>query len=295
MKKLIPIFITLLICSACNEDFFETTLKVDPPPHEDQMVLHTFAKSEDSLLFVSLTQSTGILENNNNYFDALYINDATIEIFEDGALKYALEPSGDDYFNYSVALDADFATAGKTYEIKATHNTLPTITASQTMPSNPMVVSAVFDEGGGLGIDDAEPTNAIDITINDPAGENFYELIFVKDGTASGGNIRSYYMETLDVNASEGLDRTILVDGSSFDGDEYTLQVETGRDWENTLFIFVRSISRDWYLYSKSMNAFRNGPDFELFVEPITIHTNIDNGLGVFALGAEVRVPVEEE
>jgi len=292
MKKFIPIFIALLICSSCGEDFFETTLTVDPPPHEDQLVLHSFVKSNDTVMYVSLTKSTGILENSDNFYGAEYINDATVELFENGTLKYSFTPTGDEPFNYIVELNGEFGGEGNAYEIKATHDQLGTASAEQTMLTPPVLISAVFDEDGGIPTDYGYDLNAIDIVIDDPEGENFYEVILVAE---IENNIYSRYIESNDINASEGLNQTILVDGASFDGKEYTLQIETDFDWEEGLRVIVRSISKDWFLYSKSLYDFRDTQDFGIFAEPVTVHTNLTNGLGVFAMGAESRIPVDEE
>ena len=296
MKKLIPILLAILICSACGEDFFETTLKVDPPPHEDQLVLHTFVKSNDSLLYVSLSKSRGILET-SSISGTEYVNDASIEIYEDGLLKLAPEQSGDIPFNYKISLGAAFGGVGKTYEIKVTHATLGAISATQIMPAAPVLISAKFDEDGGLGTDTGERVNAIDITFNDPAGENnLYEVIVTKIiENGSGSYVKDLYTYTNDVNASRGLNDYHLLDDTSFDGQEYTFQIETDYNWDASMQVYMRTVTRDWYLYSKSQNDFQESGGFGLFSEPVTVHTNIVNGLGAFGMASESRIAVEEE
>ncbi len=296
MKKLIPIFIALFICSSCGEDFFETTLKVDPPPHEDQLVIHSFVKSTDSLVFVSLTKSTGILETTNYNYGPIYVNDGTVELFENGTLKYTLEPTGEEPFNYKVELNDVFGGLGNTYELKASQDTLGTATAEQTMIAPPALVSAVFDEDGGTPSDYYYESNAIDITIDDQSGEDFYEIRLVQEDTFENViYINNRYVESVDVNTSQGLDGSILVDGASFDGDSYTLELQTNTSWDPNLKIYLRAISKDWFLYSKSLYDFRESEDFQIFAEPVTVHTNVQNGLGVFAMGAQATISVDEE
>ena len=296
MKKLIPIFISLFICTSCGEDFFETTLKIDPPPHEDQLVLHSFIKSSDSLVYVSLTKSIGILETNNSNSGAEYINDAAVELYENGTLKYNLTPTGGEPFNYKVELNDVFGGLGNSYEIKASHDDLATASAEQKMLAAPELTSAIFEEDGGLPSEYDYESNAIDILINDPVGENFYEIYLIFEDTIGGVVYSSEKSaESLDINTSEGLNRSILVDAASFDGEAYTLQIQTRFDWGENMRVYVRAISRDWFLYSKSLSDFRNSDDLEFFAEPVTVHTNIQNGLGVFAMGAETRIRVDKE
>ena len=280
--------------TACGEDFFSTTLKVDPPPHEDQLVLQSFLKSNDSLLYFSLSKSVGILETQNSTIS--FISDAVIEVYEDGELKYEPTLSSSTPFNFGVVLDEPLNGIGKTYEVRVTHDSLGTISGSQQMPAAPNLVSATFDEDGGIDIDFGDEAHAIDLVMLDPPNvKNYYEVILARYSTISGELGNDYYIYSNDFSASEGVHEYLLVDDASFDGQEYTFRFETSKDWQDDLYVVVRSVTEDWYLYSKSLERFQVTQDFQLFSEPVTVHTNIENGLGVFGMATQGLVKVDLE
>ncbi len=295
MKYILPILSLLFFCMACGDNPFETTLNVDPPPHEDRLVLHGFAKSTDSLIAFSVGQSFNILGQSNDGGDGGYIDDAIVEIYEDGNLKYELEPTGSYPTNYKLELDAPFGTPGKTYEVKLKHSMLSEASATQVMPTPPTLISATFEENGGFAGEDGERANAIDLVIDDPAGEdNYYEAIvwYIQDPASS--YYYNDYAESIDANSSPGMHDYVLIDGTGFDGEQYNIQLEMYEEYTDSLFVTVHAITEDWYLYSKSMKAFREGDEFNLFTEPVTVHSNMENGLGVFALGSKATIKVED-
>ena len=293
MKNILPVLSLLFLCMACGNPF-ESTLNVDPPPHEDRLVLHGFSKSTDSLIAFSVGQSFNILGQTNNGSDGGFIDDATVEIYEDGILKYELQPSGEYPTNYELPLNAPFGQPGRTYEVRMSHNILGEASATQVMPDPPALVSATFEENGGFTGEDGERSNAVHLVIDDPAGEdNYYEAIVWYQQDPTSSFYYSGYAESIDANTSPGMNEYVLIDGSGFDGEQYSIQLEVYDDYTDGMFVTVHAVTEDWYLYSKSMWAFREGDEFNLFTEPVTVHSNIENGLGVFALGSKATIKVD--
>jgi hypothetical protein len=74
-------------------------------------------------------------------------------------------------------------------------------------------------------------------------------------------------------------DQTIYVydnDTSGIYTDSYNQET-----YQHSIIIDLQAISKDYYLYLKTYNSFMNSDTF--LSEPVQIHTNVENGLGIFA------------
>ena len=69
-----------------------------------------------------------------------------------------------------------------------------------------------------------------------------------------------------------------------------------GVDLDLTAFfkITLLSVTRDEYLYQKSLITYSNSSN-SLFAEPTLLHTNMDNGLGVFSMMSADTIEEEFE
>ena len=83
MKNILFFLLTLILFTSC-EDFFSTTIKVDPPTHEDQIVTSAFFSNTDTTLKVLVNRSTAILENND--FNTRNLENSTVQLFSEGQL-----------------------------------------------------------------------------------------------------------------------------------------------------------------------------------------------------------------
>ena len=136
----------------------------------------------------------------------------------------------------------------------------------------------------------------LDITFEDPAlEENFYEFEVLRLP------LDSSYANSIDIfsddpNADMGIDayKQILLSDAGFNGKSYTVQC--GLEYESEIsddHIYVvvwRSITKDTYLYSKSVQSQIEADDFGLFAEPVTLHNNVVEGLGIFGLRTETYI-----
>ncbi|MFK7809549.1 MAG: DUF4249 domain-containing protein [Saprospiraceae bacterium] len=305
MKKYIFVIALLatVFMSSCGFSF-ETTLEVDPPPHDPEIVVHTFIKPNDTIINAGITRSYGLLDNTGD-FDERFLNDATVEIFQQGELKYTLESKVDNYdfqftgINYCLSFNEPVGGLGDSFEIKVSHPDYPSVRAVQYMPKEAVpLTSAKFDEDGGIG-DEGERLNSIDLTFTDPADEeNYYEIYIAYRDESTPGEVNFFdiRVETNDPNIQRGNTfNSFLLDDLAINGSEYTLNLQLDNDYADNMYVIFRSVSRDWYLYSRSARDFREGSDFGTFAEPVTVHRNIDGGLGVFAAGVEHLMKVEEE
>ncbi len=301
MKKYLFVVLLLGTVSACD-NFFESTLEVDPPEHTPQMTVHAYLMDNDTAIGVSVGRSFGVLETVDD-FESHFLDGANVEIYQQGDLKYTLSPVEEIFtepgfnflpINYGIVLSEPLGGIGDSFEIRVSHPDYGTIRAVQTIPAPVGVTSAVFEEDGGIGGDTGERTNIVDITFTDPPGTGqFYEIAVVKYNL-DFFEYYAYYSHSADPNIEEGDNNLFLLSDLAIDGREYTVRIELDAPFEENMHVAFRTVSEDWYLYSKSINAFKASDDFGFFAEPVTVHSNIENGLGIFAAGTEVIFPVSE-
>ncbi len=304
-KYIFPIVLLALLFSSCDDSFFETTLEVDPPPHEPEITVHSFIKPGDSAIGISVGQSYGLLDDiNYNNYEEQFLKGATVEILQQGTLKYTLIPFEDldpdlgNFFplNYGLELDEPIGGIGDSFEIKVNHPDFGAVTAVQYMPAPVQVTKAKFIEDGGIG-EGADRLNSIDITFTDPAGiENYYEIWVAYEDNQTPGETYRYptYTETNDPIIRRGRNDSHLLRDRTIDGKEYTINLQIDNDFSDNMVVVFRSVTEDWFLYSRSVYNFSVAGDFGPFAEPVTVHRNIEGGLGVFAAGVEVVVDLEE-
>jgi len=291
MKNIFLVLFILLFLTSC-EDFFATTIKVDPPEHEDQMALHAYIGDTDSIIAISVTKSIGILEDRSQ--SATYVDDATIEFFKDGQLLFTFDPLSTDErpLNYFKDLDQQLGGIGSEFEIRATHPELGTASAKQIMPNVVSMTAVKFEENAG--VREGERVDGVELTFKDPGGEkNYYEFSAYR--IRSGGFADDLSTDTNDPLVHESINYGAwLLSDETFDGKEYKITLlENYNSFGNDVVIVVNNITEDWYNYSKSVRDQLNTEDLGLFAEPVSISTNVEGGLGLFGANIERVYPIE--
>lgn len=294
----ISLILLVVLCLTSCENFFSSTIEVDPPEHEDRMVLHAFATPNDSVLAVGVARSSGLLERID---DRSKVNDATVDLYEDGELiseLTAIVTNEDEPFNYVAFKPAGRESIfqnGKTYEIRAEHPDFQTISSSQTVPDRVEIIKATLDDeqrptpDGGLAY-------SVTIEFNDPAGiENFYEIKLYNLIPVDNGQVieDQMYLESTDFGTSESAyGNGLLLRDNAFDGQKYTLSILFYNE-PFDIRLQWNTITEDYYLYAKSITDYWNAGDFGFFAEPVSVYTNVENGLGLFGLVDEQFIEIE--
>ena len=203
--------------------------------------------------------------------------------------------------------------AGQSYKIEVRADGFETASAEGHQPKD--FSFSVVDTSTGTFLD--FPVLYIDLEINDEVNQENYYLIqagwevefedaipdsysflpvhFVFDQNTENNEISS---------DNSGYDRIYLPD-ASFDGQKYQTRLaveypaffdeEEEEDLEgiiSKLIITVSSADPDLYKYTKTLDRYYYNND-ELFSEPVQIHNNIQNGLGVFGGFIDKSIEVE--
>lgn len=273
MKKTL-LLLSLFLWIACERE-----VEIDAPPYASKIVVNGLLNNESEIR-VSVSRSVVALSDDR----PTYLENAVAELWEDGV---SIGTGTYDAFNKYYSWPQN-PKPGSSYRLRVTHPDYPEIDETMTMP-NPGTLGGVvyFDS---VGIDTSgNALAAMEITINDPAGEkNFYKVFF------------SYYFqgsvflpfEFLTNDAILQSPSTIKEDDGSylfsdelFNGQNRTIRVEFSRDITTgspRFMVLSQVLSQDMYKYQVSLTRFEESKD-NPFVEPVFVYSNIRKGLGILA------------
>ncbi len=295
--KNILFFILMLILFASCEDFFSTTLKVDPPRHEDQIVTSAFFSNADTSLIALVNRSTAILENDN--FDTRNLENSSVRLFSGDQLLTTI-PYIENGFRFNHVEEGTNVVfeAGQEYTLKVNHPDYEEATATVVVPDEvipfriDLEEDAVVDEYGNR-------NDRVTVEFNDPLEvENFYEMALFSIRSLGNGDTfyESHFINTLDLNLRESFFEASSLSDEAFNGQTYKLQLDINR-YENEgedlqTFLVWRSVTKDYYQFSRSVILQGDAEDLGPFSEPVTIKSNFENGLGLFSINFERVYPL---
>ena len=295
MKNILFFLLTLILFTSC-EDFFSTTIKVDPPTHEDQIVTSAFFSNTDTTLKVLVNRSTAILENND--FNTRNLENSTVQLFSEGQLLTTIPyvNNVNDINHIEEGTTVVFE-AGQEYTIKVNHPDFEEATATVVVPNEVIPFRLEIEEDGGVD-GSGDRIDRVTIEFNDPPEEeNFYELSLISVQDFGGAIIfDNHYINTLDLNLRESFFGAKTLSDESFNGQTYKLELDINRyenEEENLQTFFIwRSITKDYFQFSRSIILQDESEDFGPFSEPVTINSNFENGLGLFSINFERVYPL---
>jgi len=296
-----------LLFSSC-EDFFRTAVKVDPPPFQEGLVVNFYIDDTDTLLKASVSRNVSSLETMKDR-SKLLLPDATVLVLDEEGnvvadMDTVMPMGGDDMINFVTHLNAPFGGNGHRFRLQVSHPGYKTITAEQTMPRKPEISHPLLS--GDAGYDDyGGGYYNLTFDIKDPPGEQNYYMIsafFVNPGTGYRMQLSVESNNPL-IEYSYGWESLLLRD-RTFDGESYPLTLQLYGLYpedpamhveDYKVFVDIRMIARDYYLYSVSLRKASDAEDLGFFIEPVQVYDNIENGLGIFALSARSIVLAGKE
>lgn len=296
-KLIVSVLATTLFFSGCGEDPFSVVLDVDPPEHVKQLTVHCYVDNVSQVMFAGLSESRALLDVTQG-LDG--VDDGAIALYQDGAKLFDFELSSgtNDFVNYQYDNAEPFGVKEGVIELRASAPGYPDLVATQTFPDFVPVTDVKFEEDGTIDIDGSR-VDAVEVTFTDPPGvENFYELGLVSvDSSCLNGQvfINRVYFETQDLNAeSSGDYNGILLSDVGFDGQEYKIILGVYGSVNNgqNLSLQWKSITKEHFQYSRSLRAFNDNQDFGGFGEPVSIFSNVENGLGIFTCSNQKLYPI---
>jgi len=275
---------------ACKEGAFEQVVEIDIPEHEPKIALSMEINQGDEQLNTFVSRSSSI----NDIIETPILEDITINVFKNETMltEMVFDSTTRAYLANVDPIPNDEAT----YRIEVISPEFGTATAEQTMPSQVSISNLEYEEDGTID-SYGERVNELSFMIDDPEAErNYYSIKlfsffkYIQDtSTLQIQNIYPYSLDPLLEYAQNG---ELILSDDSFNGtdhrvtlniEKYYLEVQDKE--ELVLFVEFKNISRDNYLYKRTLDIYWSSVD-NPFAEPVVVHNNIENGFGIFRTAA---------
>ena len=291
MKNFLYFFTFSMLFASCD-----IVVDLDIPEHERVLVVNSILTT-DSTINASISHSVGAFDASS----ISYVNNATVEVYEDGVLLGEMDEQASLSYDSSGELDSTYVynfnqnpVAGKIYSYEIVHRDYEAVRAETTVPA---AVKLNINDVTLLSEQDYEKHFRVRFSFNDAREDNFYRLRLRNPNTYYG----FAYFESNDASmiSSAG----VQSDGATFYGDEALFDDEmfNGTEKEISIDFFdskslwfeeegievqfileLTSVSESYYTYIRSLRAhFDNQDQFIFAGEPVQVFTNIENGLGV--------------
>ncbi len=300
MKKKLSIFLffsgLIFILSSC-ENLLVKELDLEDFDFKKQLVLNSAINSTSDSIVAFISENVSILNSEERL---VFIENATVDLFFEGIKIADLQLGNDKRYHYKF-MDANRPIGN--YEMVVNHPIYGEVTANTEIPVDVPILDLKFIEDAGYDPLLDNQTSAIQFKIIDPPGKQYYAFQILTDqivqDTFIDGTDTFYYETQISIDPSMIADPNIAnnqngkyyVNDDTFDGKEYLIYIRFAVYNFNLESVPVKELfklkwevlSKDYYNFNTSLDKYFRTSDFGLFSEPVTVHSNVQNGLGIFA------------
>ena len=258
-------------------------LELETPDHASMLVLNSVI-SPDSSWAANLSKSVAVFDPNRPEF----VEDAEVEIYDLATEQLVVSLTSRPLGEYDAI--GPMPEIGKTYQLRASAPGFPAIEALTSIPQPAALLSVVWRDTV-VWNREGNPEGLVTFTFqDDPDAQNFYFISLFRSDTAANfmdtivffNPVPIYsYDPTLESDLQEGALLTDLF----FNGEqrEVNIHYEPGEVApDDPLWLFLGTVSADFYWYRKTQLA-QVEDRFDPLADPTLLHTNVTNGLGIFA------------
>ena len=291
MKIINNIYTRLLALAALSAMMFascETPLDIEYLDTEEKVVVNAMGNTDENLN-LRLTYSRWFLSEK----PFKEIDNATVSLLangqkvDDGVLRgdgNTYEEKNYYYFDNYVPKEGDMLKL----DIQVPGE--EPITAECRVPYKPQISDAemrIIDES-------ADYYSSISFVLHDNPNEQNYYLLTVGDDWSRYFCINDYLLAEADVEGVIEGDASVcgdilLFSDEKINGRSHTININIGdfyySDYEKGITFKLAAITEDMYRFLKGMDMMNDGMQ-EMFGEPVQIHSNINNGIGIFAISS---------
>lgn len=319
-NKIYLMLVAAMLAVGCEKEIPLDTEGVEP-----KVVVNGSVVAGEALT-MHLTYSRLIFGWHDAFEDYFFegIDNATVSLKANGvAVVGALRDSGYYEFGYVPQ-------EGDKLEVKVSVPGHDELSAATVVPHRP-VLADMRSSSRSNGEDETEVHIDVRFKLKDNEGEdNYYRLrVFLYDTSVyryvdnNGDTVTEMYGDEPEqmyfscndaaINpfgiSDVGIDEEVTYNSlyftdNAFSGESHEVHLTftqwTGMYYEETdsttkkyVEVEVVAMSRDRFLYEQSVQASRESDDLGLFQEPVPVHSNIKNGIGIFAGTAPCRLKAE--
>lgn len=306
-----------LFFSSC--DSFDQIVEFDVPLVPSKLVVNAnYTIGEDSLLVI-VSQSRNVGDSSTINL----MNSAKVTISQNGNLLETLTYDDALSFRYQNAVYVLRNAKSKiivnsSYTLKVSVAGFDDVQATQTVLAAPQIANISYIPNGYIftSIDrSGEKVDALSFDVNDSPDENYYILSIkatVEDTLNNTihlvkNNFYNDHQFSSSIFDDEYYQKSYLTD-EIFNGkkvnlklgiqdDYYYFDAETNEYIDHakvlSYTVLLRAISKDKYLYEKTLQANQNNSD-NIFAEPVVVHSNIENGFGIFSISTGSTLSIKK-
>ena len=298
MKKNLYIKLGVLLFLSCSK---EVEIKI--PKHKSQLVVNCLFQPEKTFT-LTLGESKTILDDT----DSVFIDDALVILSQNDKIIDTLIWQEKNYTSsIQSIIEAN-------YQLQIEHQG-KLLQASDFIPSKPEIQNVFYRDSVYVG-DTGDQTgyfSQLSISIVDqPKVDNFYELIlfFVEKNCPAqntSDNFLCFQTATPDTQNNDPVilnsslinnyyAKSLLFSDQLFNGTSYTLKLnfrtpsaffyESNTLNEFDYILKFRNVSKHYYQYRNNLFIHLNNQESDVWDgtgEPISVYSNVTNGLGIFA------------
>ena len=255
------------------------------------------------------------------YYDT--VANAKVELLREGQLLGTFPYVGKGYFVAKRLFKLD-TISGITYTIRVSAPNFTTVEASQKTQKRFSILRGSHKADAAVSQDQFDPFGTpergdeLSFELQDNGGdENYYTLAAITGGGGFGGGSsavlvnRDTLQRTYEAygnirNIDPNMDDFTLSD-RTFNGKNYVWRFwlqpnlyfynqTNGRSFNgkaksgDRITAQIRSLSKDYYLFVKTLDLAYQAQDNPFFSEPVILHSNVKNGYGIFTIGSVQRV-----
>ncbi len=290
--------IALIAC----EDISDSTIDIEIPATKNRIVVNTEISLEADSVQLLFSHSQNItdfspLQDLSSLEVTLKIQDQVIPLRS--ARGYRTGPG-------RINPDPTKPLVGR---LEAKHPLFETIYSETAIAPKPIVTSVKFDLDGAKD-EFGEDLGEITIELSDdPAIQNYYAVsayTFVPEKDTISSDTIFDHLRNRQVNffpdgftSFAGIGDNIIFSDMAFSGGTYKVRLPIDRHYEvsrgdRVMLVLIKSITGDRYQFEKSVGNYIAN-EGNPFVEPQNIHTNIENGYGIFSIEQSVEMEAEIE
>jgi hypothetical protein len=289
-QRVLPVVGAMVLCWAC-------TRPVSPefPTHRPRLVLHSFTSVGDTFK-VSLDQSVSIDQTVPQ--TPLYVRNALVLLYEDGALRDTLKYDGQLERYVSAAV---VAREGRTYRIKASVPSFDPIEAASIAPA-PVPLGSITRARSRRTLNGGWPLDDVKFSLNDPQGRNYYMASLFSYNShfcvyTSDVAFEKFTGDVVPFDQNSCIMNTeLLFSDKLFTNTPRELSIstppenlQTGMDINGNRirpYLSVHHVNEDFYHYIREGVSTDYSMDSPSFYEPIRIRGNVVGGYGMFTVFA---------
>ncbi len=265
---------------------------------EDEPVLVVYTQSNPKEPFNAMvTHSVGILDTGNPQA----VTNATVYIEkEDGTLVAQLTPWGDGFY----ASPAVYPQPGVNYVARVSATGFKPVRGSFFIPTKP--IASADSVGYAPPIPNSprpNPKYLYDLTLLDDGTEGMYEVMaFLRQkGDTTTPNLQSHWPQSIGSPDPISIEnrgyykRSVFFPAALFSGQTRTLRLVVDVEEfmnEVEVVLYIAKLTPDLFKYIQSTEQYNQSGGMSMFTQPVSIYTNIQNGLGcVGGFQAVIEVP----